>query len=98
MLKIKAELTLNLLLRHPIRSGYRPILFFLPNNGTSGAIHLLDREKLFPGETAVVDIFPVTESQVDPTVGRIVKIGESPATIIGEIKIIEVSTFEAPRE
>ena len=48
-----------------------------------------------PGERAIVEITPMSESLVgNPTVGQIVKVGESPRHIVGEIEIIEVSTVE----
>lgn len=91
MLKIKAWLTHKGVRQAPMHSGYRPAVFFFPNNPTSGAIHLLDREELLPGERAIVEITPATESLVgDPTVGQIIKIGESPEHIVGEIEIIEI--------
>ena len=91
MLKIKAWLTHKGVRQAPMHSGYRPAVFFFPDHPTSGVIRLMDREELLPGERAVVEITPVTESLVgNPTVGQIVKIGESPMHIVGEIEIIEV--------
>lgn len=66
-------------------------MFVIPEHPTSGAIRLLDREELLRGETAVVEITLATESLVgDPTVGQIVKVGESPEHIVGEIEIVEI--------
>lgn len=39
----------------PIFSGYRPLFYFKDSSTRlSGMITMLDREKLFPGETAIV--------------------------------------------
>ena len=93
MLRIKAWLTHNGVRRAPIHSGYRPAVFFVPGHPTSGVIRLLDREELVAGERAIVEITPVTEALVgNPKIGQIVKIGESPEHIVGEVEIIEVST------
>jgi len=49
----------------PFYSGYRPGLSFDKNylKQTSGQITLLDRESLCPGETALVEIIPITLSE-----------------------------------
>ncbi|RIJ91558.1 MAG: hypothetical protein DCC44_09280 [Acidobacteria bacterium] len=74
-----------------MHSGYRPAAFFFPDHPTSAAIRLLDREELLPGERAIVEIMPVSESLVgNPSPGTIVKIGESPRHIVGQLEIIEV--------
>ena len=92
MLKIKAWLTHEGVRKTSIHTGYRPALFFFPDHATSGVIRLLDRKELLPGERAIVEITPVSESLVgNPAIGQIVKIGESPMHIVGEIEIIEVT-------
>ncbi len=43
----------------PGHIGYRPLVYFetdWPHNGTSGSWQKMDRDKLFPGETAEIDI------------------------------------------
>ncbi|MBX7060405.1 MAG: hypothetical protein K1X52_02000 [Pyrinomonadaceae bacterium] len=91
MIKIKAWLTHKGVRKVPIHSGYRPAVFFIPDHPTSGAIRLLDREELLPGERAIVEITPVSESLVgNPASGEVFKIGESPRSIVGEIEVIEV--------
>lgn len=91
MLRIKAWLTHKGVRQAPMHSGYRPAVFFFPDHPTSGVIRLLDREILLPGERAIVEIAPVSESLVgNPTVGDVFRIGESPCHIVGEIEIIEL--------
>lgn len=91
MRKIHARLKLNLLLKSPIRSGYRPLFFFTDKNPTSGSIKLLDCDHLFPGKEALVDITFVSDDLVkDMIVGLKIKVGESPRDIIGECEILNV--------
>lgn len=44
-----------------IKSGYRPGFSFIPRSQTSGAITLLNEEKLSPGEQGIVEVKFVTD-------------------------------------
>lgn len=91
MVLIEASLLHKGVRQSGIVSGYRPLIFFLPDNPTSGEIRLLDREVLLPAETAIVKItLPDDRLLGTAQVGQRFKIGESPDSIVGEIEILQI--------
>lgn len=93
MIKITARLKLNHVRKTGITTGYRPLFSFIIESMTSGHIQLLDRDELFPGEEAIVEILFLNEDLLGNfSKGQVVKLGESPRTIVGEIEIINSSS------
>jgi len=96
MIKIKAKLRLNQMRKTSIHTGYRPQFNFISETSTSGHIILLDREKLLPGEEAVVEILFLFKEFLgdDLSPGKIVTFGETPQHCFGDIQVMEIREVE----
>jgi translation elongation factor EF-Tu-like GTPase len=74
----------------PIKTGYRPGFNFIDNKQTSGAINLLSKEYLHPGEEGVVEVtFISNELLGDIEPGVEFKFYEGPNEI-GSGKVLKV--------
>jgi hypothetical protein len=93
MINIKATIQLykgSGFLQNPILTGYRPLFNFISTMKTSGQISLLGRDKLFPGEEAVVFIQPLSEEFLgDCKAGSKFTFGEG-RKALGEGEVIEI--------
>lgn len=58
LFKIKADIQINVNGRkNPFSSGYRPGFSFFGNMQTTGHIELINEKELYPGQSAIVNIY-----------------------------------------
>ena len=70
MIRVKAKITLFRMGRKtPFVSGYRPLFNFIPEMKTSGQIVLHDRQELFPGDQALVEIIFLNKEYLGDSFG-----------------------------
>ena len=77
--------------QNSFETGYRPMFSFIEDMRTSGRIRLLDREKLYPGYEAIVEIdFPNSNFFGDDfKIGSRFRFGESTQDL-GEGSVIDI--------
>ena len=96
MIRIRAKINFFKVRKTPFFTGYRPAFSFVRETFTSGSILLLDREKFYPGDSGVVEIwFVVPESLGDDFgVGKPFTFGEGPSAL-GDGVVEEILQWES---
>ena len=95
MIKIKAKIKLLCgkgKRKTPFYSGYRPLFLFKNDARTSGAIKLIDREEVKPGEEVTVWIYFLNKEYLVNEKNEVIKnftFSES-SEILGKGKILQV--------
>lgn len=88
---IKAEITLNNNRKSPVTSGYRPAHLINGNYLTTGLHQYLDRDLLYPNQTAIGTIAFITPEAYPHSleIGEEIQIQEG-AKVVGVVKVIEI--------
>ena len=99
MIKFKASIKFNneSLRKTAFTSGYRPGFSFNSDSyyQTSGQITLLDKKNLYPGESALAEIIPITKKYLGSNFGPGSKfIFYEGRNLIGEGEVISVLQWE----
>lgn len=91
MIKVRAKIRLYKIRKTPFKSGYRPLFNFIDEMKTSGQITLLDRKKIFPGESGYTEILFLNKEYLGKDFSEGVKFTfDEGSETLGEGEIISI--------